>query len=407
MHDTHLVDQNWDPLDPSLSAGDPVEGEAFWPLMASFQEQCPVGHSAAQGGFWYLTKYEDVRRAALNWKTYSSELRGGAAVSFDIGHQILPLDVDPPFQKELRNAMRSHFSAGAVRKMSPQIQDIMNDTIDLLTAPGPCEFVAEFSNIAAPRVVFECIYGLPKEEIDVVGPLMAVIEEDPTTASKSFSVFQEWCKKTLADRRGRGDGKRGGLFELVADGVLPGDRALTEDQQINMLHVLVAGGIETVALAFADIMRHLATKPDLRNYLSREDADIQRAVEEFLRYEAVAPHAGRAVTREITVRDTSIPQGDRVLMCWGAANRDPEAFKDPDVLDVDRPDASKHLTFGAGPHVCPGAPLAVELQVGLKELLRRLPAFHLDPTQDVEWYSKLSRGVSKLPLIFEGSIAPR
>ncbi|WP_433622204.1 cytochrome P450 [Nocardia sp. CA-120079] len=394
---------DFDPLNPDLAEGNAVDGERFWPVVAEFQQKCPVARAETHGGFYYLTKYDDIRRAATDWKTFSSSLRGGSAVQFGLQEPLLPLDADPPLQREMRTLMAPHFTPAAAQRSADRIREIVNQTIDNFAEPDRCEFVEEFSNTVAPLVVFECVFGLPTEEIEYIAPIAHQFPAAPEKAAAVMPAFQEWCHKVLAERRNQPP--RGDLMDVIVHGKPDGQHPLTDSQQVSTMVVVVGGGLETVALAFSNMARLMATRPELRAELEAPDADLGRAIEEFLRYEAPAPHMGRAARNDVTIREVDIPAGERVVLGYGAAGRDPEMFEKPDELCLTRSNANKHLAFGAGAHVCPGSHLArVELRVGLEEMLRRLPKFSIDPASEVEYRTSLSRGVQVLPLVFEKPI---
>ncbi len=155
---------------------------------------------------------------------------------------------------------------------------------------------------------------------------------------------------------------------------------LDRDEAVSNAAVLLFGGIETTEGMLANVILHLLQHPDQLDLVRREPALLAGAVEESLRLEPAAALVDRYATRDVEVGPTMVARGDLVSVSVTAANRDPEAFADPDGFDVRRPDARRHLAFAAGPHVCLGMHLArLEAHVAVGRVLERLEGLELDP----------------------------
>jgi cytochrome P450 len=180
------------------------------------------------------------------------------------------------------------------------------------------------------------------------------------------------------------------------------DRPLADSERMMSIMNIVTGGIETTIQAMGNIAYHLATRPDLRARLKAEPSLIPAAVEEFLRFESPAPIQGRATTCPVRLGTADIQAGERVVLHWGCANRDPAAYDRPDEIVLDRfvGEAKPHMTFGIGAHHCPGAHFArLELKVAVEEMLARMPDLEL-VTDDVEYRAGLTWGPIALPVRF-------
>jgi cytochrome P450 len=147
----------------------------------------------------------------------------------------------------------------------------------------------------------------------------------------------------------------------------------------------------------------LLTHPDQLAKLKANPELAKGVVEETLRYWGPVDFVGRRIAKEdVEVGGTVIPTGEQATASLASANRDPERFANPDVFDIARPDANRHLAFGKGIHVCLGAPLArVEAQVAFTTLFRRFPELRLAvPAEEVHWGSSFLRGFARLPVLF-------
>jgi hypothetical protein len=173
------------------------------------------------------------------------------------------------------------------------------------------------------------------------------------------------------------------------DGIILGIAAL----------VLIAG-VDTTWSAIGSSLWHLATHPDDAKRLATEPELMPNAVEELLRAYSPVTMA-RLVTSDVTYGGCPMKEGDKVLMNFPAANRDPEVFEAPDEVQLDRAH-NRHVAFGSGIHRCAGSNLArMELQVALEEWLARIPLFSLEEGKEIAWAGGQVRGPRVLPVVFE------
>src|SRR5262249_44413684 len=155
-------------------------------------------------------------------------------------------------------------------------------------------------------------------------------------------------------------------------------RELTEEEILGITFLLVVAGHETTTGAIGFLLLQLARHPELQDRL-RGDPDLRfSAMEESLRLDAPLQYFSRTVARPTPLAGTTFAEGDKVILSWASANRDPDAFPRADEFVYDRPN-NRHLAFGSGPHRCIGANLArLEVRVALEEVLARLPTFRLE-----------------------------
>jgi cytochrome P450 len=384
--------ENFDLLSPDLA-------KRHWEQLAELRE-CPVGRSRLYGGVWLLSKYDHVMAAARDWETFSSA-EGSAPVPLETGGEIklMPISTDPPLQRELRRLIDKHFSPRRVAAAEPQVRAGAVALIETFISRGECEFVGDYAAAFPANSFFEYAFGVEPDTTGRVMSWLDTILQRPDQAAEAVQNFYAWTKSLLDGRR-PGDPHDDVLNSLV-EGTVDGHE-LTESQCMMVLMNLIIGGVETTTHALSNAVLKLATDQTIRDRLDCDRALIPAAVEEFLRFEAPAGARGRAATCPVEVGGAHIQARDRVALFYSAANRDPEAYERPDEIVLDRfvGTARPHLTFGAGPHRCPGAHLArLEMIVTLEEVLDRLPDLAL-ATNTVDYVAGLTRGPVSLPLTF-------
>jgi cytochrome P450 len=203
----------------------------------------------------------------------------------------------------------------------------------------------------------------------------------------------------VVDRREQSSGAPIGDFVgSLIHGEVDG-RPLTRDEKVNMVRQVLIGAFDTTSLTITSGVWWLAQHPADAQRLREEPALMNSATEEMVRFASASTYLRRTVTQEASLGGTPLRQGDKVLLCFGAANRDPGEFADPDRLILDRSPVN-HLGFGLGVHRCVGSHLAkLQLQVALKELLKRYSHLSLDPEGSIQFSSGLGQGMISLPLI--------
>jgi cytochrome P450 len=383
------IGDHFDPMSPELGAD-------FWATITSIQRTCPVLRSEAYGGYWLLTRYADVWNVVRDWESFTST-EGVAGIPINKSEfRFIPIEVDPPYHRSVRKLLNPYFAPQVMPGYEPAIRRIAAGLIDRFRAAGRCEFVEDFAQRFPAQVFFEVILDLPTTELQRVEPWLHAIIWEPNTAGPAVADFGAWTKEVF-DRRRR-EPRRDDVLDAMLFGEIDG-RAVTDHERACMLTVLIIGGIETGATAYANLAYQLATRSDIAELLRRDPTARANAPDEFLRFEAPALGLARSATRDLEIGGHHIRKGDRVLCYYGAANRDPEEFPEPETLDFTRP-GNRHLSFGAGPHRCIGSHLArLEFAVVLDELLS-LPGLRLGTDEEIEYRVGLHRAPAALPLAF-------
>jgi cytochrome P450 len=384
--------ESFDPLSESLA-------ERHWEQLAELQE-CPVGRTELYGGIWLISKYDDVIKAARDWETFSSA-NGSAAVPLQTGGKVklMPISTDPPLQRDLRRLIDRHFGPKKIAAAEPEIRRGAVELIERFQESGECDFVAQFAVPYPANSFFHTAFGVEPDDTGRVMKWMEHILTAPNEAAESVQAFFGWTQGLL-DRR-RLDGGRDDVLGSLLEGTIEG-RLLTDAERSMVIMNLIIGGVETTTHALSNAIYHLATKPELRNRLKANRDLIPAAVEEFLRFESPSDARGREATCPVQVGGAEIQANDRVALFYSAANRDPAKYENPDEIIVERfvGRANPHLSFGAGPHRCPGAHLArLEIVVTIDEVLDRFDNLTL-ASDDLKYSAGLTRGLISLPITF-------
>lgn len=381
---------------------DPEFNERFDEVLNEMAAKCPVAHSQVGHGYKIINTYKDVKKAAQDWRTFSSA-KGYMVNRPDGASLILPEESDPPYHDKWRKVLNPFFSPTAIAEFEDQIRAIANELIDTFEGKGQCNFVSEFSAHLPGMVFFRCLVGVPEEELPELfegidkgtfGPL----EERP----QYFKKVNDYLAAYLEQRTK--EAPRGDVIDVVLAGVdrEDGTQAPWEDKVAIVLD-LVFGGLATTTHAMTAAVNYLAQHDDVRRELVENPDLIPQAVEEFVRLFAPVVAPARYVTQDTTLGDLELRKGDWIALNYAAVSRDPDLTEDPTTLDIHRKGVV-HSAFGMGPHRCLGSHLArLELKVTLEEFLRRIPNFRLTDGTAAKTESGQLRTTTSLGITFGAS----
>ncbi|WP_431879677.1 cytochrome P450 [Amycolatopsis sacchari] len=358
----------FDHLDGSLSTTDVRRAHA------ELREACPVVHSDRHGGFDFLTRYEDIRAALTDTASFSSA-DGVHIPPSGLLPPVPALEFDEPEHSEWREVLDGPLTPRAVREFEPVITEVVDLLIDEFAAEGTADLVGGLTE-PLPAIVIGRMIGLGQAEAvrarGIAAALFAAMGSDEFPAR--FAEFSEHTQRWLADRR---ENPRDDLLTEMAGGVVRG-REIDEAGATGLLLAYIVGGHHSTGSALAGLIRHVLTVPGLRDDLLADRRGLARVIEESLRLTTPLQLFARTLRCPVRIGDQELAAGGRVLLDLAAANRDPREFPDPEEFDPHRT-RNRHVSFGAGPHVCQGQHLArAELRIALGRLLDRLPDLRLD-----------------------------
>ena len=340
------VQIRYDPFDASI-LNDP------YPTYRLLRDAAPV-YRAEESHTWVLSRHADVQAAALDHGTYSS-VDGifPTPPGSDFIGSFLPMMIvmDPPRHDQLRALVSRAFTPRRVAGLQGAITQMAAELFERLDeGSGSADFVTDFAAIL-PAAVIADLLGVPATDRD---------------------QFRLWSSQLV---------------------------------QVDVNHGQTTDALTAAAAIYAYFTDFLADRrknprEDLmsRRRLAADRTLLGPAVEELLRYDSPAQGLSRTLTRDVTLHDTTMRQGEKVLLLFGSANRDERAFPDPDVFDIER--TSEHqVAFGRGIHFCLGAALArMEARIALDALLDRVPDWEVDLESARRLRSGPIRGYTSLPI---------
>jgi len=379
-------------------------GDDIHPALRGLREVCPVAHSDQYGGYWILTRYDDVLRAAQDWETWSSEVGGGVGIKpAGMTIKAIPVHIDPPLHREYKRLINMWFTVAAVAGYEQRTRELVTQLIDGFVDAGECEFQAAFAQPLPGLAFFELVLNAPPDEAQEVNhhAHTAANPGNPDTAPH-WAALNEWIVDFVERRRS--SAPRDDVVNAVLSAEIEG-RPITQAEVVGIITLLILGGLDTTAGVLGASMIRFCEDPKIPALLRERPDLIPAAVEELLRLEGSFIGIGRTARHETELNGCPVHAGEKVYLSWASANRDETEFALPDEFDPQRL-SNRHLAFGAGPHRCAGSNLArLNLRVAFEELVRRLDDLRLQvPASEISWHTGFSRTPLEVPISFT---APR
>ena len=378
---------------PQYRPGGGAAWASPWQMYAALRDVDPVHRVVPSDrpheDYYVLSRHEDVLRAAVDTATFSSAQ--GLTVEYGELEKIGLADnppmvmLDPPEHTAFRKLVSRGFTPRAVREVEPDVRAYVARKLDAFVVAGGGDIVVDLFK-PLPSMVVAHYLGVPAEDRDRFdGWTDAIVAASSSgrpdgAAEATMAMLGYFSELIQRRRREPGDDT---VSHLVAAGVGDDDSGLLSI--LGYVFAMVTGGNDTTTGALGGAVQLLAAHPDQRALLVAEPSLVKGAVEEFLRLTSPVQGLARTTTRDVELHGVTIPAGRKVLLCYGAANRDPRKYgADADQLDVRR-NPSQLLTFSQGSHHCIGnAAARMMATVALEELLARIPSFTVDPA-GVTW----------------------
>ena len=349
------------------------------------RETCPVLRVPGHGGFVLLTRYQDIKSVLLAPKDFVSgrdlaiegmaeTVAGGVTVPtnpFRMGM----MEMDVPESLALRRLLVPWFSARAVELSAPHIADMVTWCLDRVIESGRCDIVDDIAN-PLPALVTLDLLGLPLENWERYARVLHHAVYREKGSAKELAWLQADLRAIVEERKTSPSVVMTPVDALLAaevEGV-----PLSVDLVVELVYMLLSGGIDTSTALIAHGVRYLSAHPEVAGELRAKPDMIAGAVDEMLRFFSPGTGIARTAVRDTTLGGFAVNAGERIFMGTGAANTDPAEFDDPGTLDVHR-EGGRHLAFGAGIHRCLGSFLAPrEMAILLAEVLARMPDLRVD-----------------------------
>jgi cholest-4-en-3-one 26-monooxygenase len=334
-------------------------------------------------GYWALTRYEDVVFVSKHPEIFSSAVGTSAlnelrSLERHMAREQL-IQMDPPDHTELRNLMNVRFKPRAVRETEAHLRKIVCETLDALETESECDFVDAVSAPVSLRGLTNFL-GVPDEYTARfyrwTNDIMRFGEPGVANLLRArLALLQIFVQSALLARARRKE-PTADPFSSLVNGEFRAKPLTRMMIQINFFLLIIAGN-ETTRNALSGGLQALCEHPEQLDRLRHNPSLMPQAIEEILRWVSPVMQFRRTALCDTKIGDQEIRKGEKVVMYYGAANRDPRAFDEPEVFDITRT-PNPHLAFGTGTHFCMGSHIArLEMRVTLQEFLRRFPKVRL------------------------------
>ncbi len=387
------------PLDYNPYAYDMHENP--YPTYARLRAEAPV-YRNDEFGFWALSRHDDVLGAFRNVDVYSNAYGVSldpSAFSPDAHRTMSFLALDPPKHTRMRSLVGKGFTPTKVGAMEDRIREITLEHLEPALERGTFDFIADFAGRVPMDVISELV-GVPRTDRPELRRLADLVlhREDgvfdvPHAGMEAALTLAGYYQEMVDERR---RAPRDDLTSALLVAEVEGDR-LTDEEIVGFLFLMVVAGNETTTKLLGNAWYWGWRNPEQLAKPFADPARVPDWVEETLRYDTSSQMLLRVTRAPVHLHGTSIPEGDRVLLLVGSANRDDAVFPDPDRYDLDR-DTGRLVSFGSGRHFCMGAPLArMEARIGLSELVARVGSYDVEPAGIERVHSINVRGLAALP----------
>lgn len=351
-----------------------------WPLLRELRDEAAVVDVA--NGLRYVTRHAECKETLRDTVSFSN------ASGFKAPGVVVPVEdrtlgeLDPPQHSFVRRAMVTAITPKAVRAAEPFMVETARRLLSAVPAEGRADLVPALT-VPLPNRVTVHLLGLPPDDADTIAGWAKELMESGFPATNrsgrgegfvnAFPEFAGYIDAQIEQRLAPG-GERDDIITRLAGLEVDGER-LSRRQARAMVRNLITGGLTTTSQLLGNVIHQLLSVDGLEDAVRADARVLDVAMEESLRLTPPVLFAPRGCVQDLDIGGCPVHAGERVVVGLASANRDERVFDDPDAFRVDRANAVDHLTFGYGPHVCPGATLARTVtRVGVLELLARFPA---------------------------------
>ena len=385
---------DYDIFDPAYIA-DPF---AIWD---SLRDTCPVAHTERDGGTFLPTRYEDVTAIARDVEHFSSSHVGVVAPDADdnvaLPAGIPPISADPPEHTWTRRLLLPWFSNRRVDEYEVFTRELCRRLVTDLAGRGSADAAAEYAQQIPVRVI-GLVLGVPESMSDTFTDWVRDLLEFASDRPRRLKARNELIAYFMGEMAIRRDNPGEDLISVLLHTEVDGQQ-VSDGHVLGTVALTLIAGVDTTWSGIGSALWHLAAHDDDRRRLAAEPGLLPTAIEEILRAYSPVTMA-RVVSSDVEVAGCPMKEGERVLLSFPAANRDPEAFPDADRFIIDR-EVNRHVAFGAGIHRCAGSNLArMEMRVAVEEWMAQIPEFRIADDAEVTWAGGQVRGPRQLPVVF-------
>jgi cytochrome P450 len=393
------ADVYYDPYDFEIDS-DP------YPVWKRLRDEQPL-YFNERYEFFALSRFDDVERASIEWKTYISG-RGTVLELIKSGMEMPPGSIifeDPPEHDIHRALLGRVFTPRKVSALEPKIRAFCARTLDPLVGAGGFDFIGDLG-AQMPMRTIGMLLGIPEQDQEAIRDridqglrldesTMPDVETrfESAQPGSEFEAYIDWRAEHPSDDL------MTELLQAEFDDAAGERRRLSRAEVLGYVNLLAGAGNETTTRLIGWTGKLLAEHPEQRDELVRDRSLVANAIEETLRYEAPSPVQARYVTHDVEHYGTVVPEGSVMLVLTASGNRDERKFPDADRFDIHRR-IDHHLAFGYGIHFCLGAALArLEGRIALDEVLQRFPTWEVDWDNAIQARTSTVRGWERLPVL--------
>ena len=375
------------------------------------REEGPVMWSTTrkpQSGFWSVSRYDDIKHVELHPEIFSSQ-RGSMHMSvvknetgkaerlmYAAHNSLINLDAD--IHRDLRTQQAAFFFPKYIETLKERVGKKIDDLLDNMERQGPVVDFAKLFSTELPMFTLCEMLGVDEEDRPNIIRWMHYLELAPQFLTHPFRMFMaepmfpfrfeqmlhdmfSYGERVMADRI---KNPREDLLTTIANATLSG-KPMSQDYLDGSWLLIIFAGNDTTRNSLSGAIRLLTEFPDQREMVINDRSLVDRMSQEALRMVSPVMHMRRTATEDTEVAGQRIAKDEKVIMWYGAANRDPSVFPNPDVMDLTRENVTKHVAFGHGVHRCLGNRVAqLQLQMAYEKILDRFPSIHWTGKQKIE-----------------------
>ncbi|MEU0088078.1 cytochrome P450 [Streptomyces sp. NPDC006274] len=385
---------------PDLFAPGLFEGTTFYEVFAWYRANDPVSWQHPPGepeGFWSVTRYHDVvsvHRDSTRMSSTKGMRLGSADPAVDAVANKMLIVSDPPDHTRMKRVLIQPFSNEILARAEEYVEKVVADVVATAVQNPEPDLIGHLARI--PTDVICAIMGLPRSDWEWIGKRTTEAFESPSEVRRvaaNGEIFRYFADMVSENRRTGANDFISGLTARNDSGP-----RLTDAELILNFSGILAGGNETTRYTLASLTHQLAEHPDQWRRIAEGEVDPAVATEEGLRWSVPGMHVMRTATEAVRIGGAEIEPGRRIVTWIGSANRDEEIFDSPDTFDVGRA-ANRHLSFGAGRHVCLGSRLArLEITAYLRTLRGMVRSMTLEAEPRYNG-SNFTWGLNDLPVV--------
>ena len=379
------------------------------PVWDDLRERCPVAHTTRWGGAYMATRYDDLQELVRKVPELSNrspavvppppEMREEMIAEVKMyGTENPPITADPPEHKPYKQLILPFFTPAATESYRPYTEDLCHELIDGFIKNGTCDAAADYAQQIPPRVIARILGIDPSRSAEFTEWTQGVLElgqTQPELRAKYRIIIRDFFQDLVAKRR---ETREDDVVSKLIDAEVEGE-ALSDHTIIGVCNLILVAGIDTTWSSIGASLWHFAATAGDRRRVAKEPELFPTAIEEMQRFYGPVMMA-RRIVEPVTINGTELRPGEKMILNFPAANRDPDAFERADEVVLDR-ERNRHIAFGIGIHRCAGSNLArMEMDAALRIWFERIPEFELTDPDAVTWAGGQVRGPRSIPVRF-------